>query len=310
MKHILANTQLLESQRLFRKALNNAEYAYEKGNLESAVAWAKIGAHMAYIRRPGFYTDASLENLLLSIAEKADQDQAGSVNLPFKPKDYGKMRFLHVITESYASGGISSFIEAWIKNTAGNSVHSLITTTNQGEIRDSLASSIVKSGGWYGTVSELSPNLLERAVFLRKIAKSWADVIVLFVHPFDPLPIVAFGVEGGPPIIFINHSDHTFWLGSTVADVIVDFHSSGETLSVRRRGTFPSRVVPIPLINPKHPARGVELRKKLKLIDNDVMLLTVGSDEKFLPFGDYDFLAVIVKILKKYPNAKLFASRT
>ena len=241
MKSYNVNQQLLENEKLFKKAVEKADIAYRKGNLESVVAWAKIAAHFAFIRHPGIYMSSTLENLLLMVAQKIEKEQISTdanLWLKFKPKDYGKMRFLHVITESYFSGGHSPFIARWVKNTAGNSVHSLIATSHNGSFPDILSSSIIESGGWYGSLSELSQNLLEQALFLRKIARNWADVIVLFVHPFDPLPTVAFGVDGGPPIIFVNHADHAFWLGSSIADVIVDYHSSGGLLSAKRRGKF------------------------------------------------------------------------
>jgi len=310
MKSYNVNQQLLENEKLFKKAVEKADIAYRKGNLESVVAWAKIAAHFAFIRHPGIYMSSTLENLLLMVAQKIEKEQISTnanLWLKLKPKDYGKMRFLHVITESYFSGGHSPFIARWVKNTAGNSVHSLIATSHNGSFPDILSSSIIESGGWYGSLSELSQNLLEQALFLRKIARNWADVIVLFVHPFDPLPTVAFGVDGGPPIIFVNHADHAFWLGCSIADVIVDYHSSGGLLSAKRRGKFRSMILPIPLPKSNHTFRNMVVRKELGLSDDEVMLLTVGRDEKFLPFGNYDFLEVMVRILKRHPNAKLFA---
>ncbi len=304
------NQQLIGSERLFKKAVEKAEIAYNKGDLESVVAWAKISAHLAFIRHPGFYTSSTLENLLLLVAQKIEKDPPSTnVNLllNFKPKDYGKMRFLHVVTESYVTGGHTAFIARWIKNTSGNSVHSLIATAHHGSLPDILASSIIESGGCFGSLSEFSDNLLEQAIFLRKIARNCADVIVLFVHPFDPLPIVAFGIDGGPPIIFCNHADHAFWLGGSIADVVVDYHSSGCLLSEKRRGKFGSRILPIPLLKSNHKLRNVVVRKELGLSDDEVMLLTVGRDEKFFPFGNIDFLEVMVRILKRHPNAKLFA---
>ena len=43
------------------------------------------------------------------------------------------------------------------------------------------------------------------------------------------------------------------------------------------------------------------------LSDDEVMLLTIGRAEKFLPFDNYDFLETMVKVLKKHPKAKLVA---
>jgi hypothetical protein len=171
-----------------------------------------------------------------------------------------------------------------------------------------LSSAIRKSGGWYFSLPALTSDLYNQALFLRQFALDWADVIVLFVHPFDPVPTVAFGVNGGPPIIFCNHADHAFWLGSSIADVIADYHPSAGLLSAKRRGTQSSTILPIPLPKNNPDLRDVSARNRLGVGDHEVMLLTVGRDEKFLPFGNYDFLSTIVKVLKNHPNAKLFAA--
>jgi hypothetical protein len=311
LKPYTVNQQILESERIFKKAVERADIAFRRGDLNSVVAWAKIAAHFAFVRHPGFYTDSTLENLLLNVAQKLEKESS-SLNTNFllktKPKDYSKMRFLHVITESYGTGGHSSFIARWIKNSSDSSVHSLVmTAAHNGSLTSMLSSSVTQSGGWYCSLSEVSQNLLEQALFLRQLARNWADVVVLFIHPFDPLPTVAFGINGGPPIIFCNHADHAFWLGSSVADVMADYHSSGGLLSAKRRGTFGSKVLPIPLPKTKPTIRNTVVRKELGLRDDDVMLLTIARDEKFLPFGNYDFLEVLVRTLKRHPKAKLFA---
>ena len=304
--------QISEHQRLFRRTVKKAEIAFQKGNFNSMMAWAKIAAHFAFARHPGFYTDFTLENLLLNVACELDKESANLnrfMSARFKVKDYGKMRFLHVITESYSSGGHSPFIARWIENTYANSVHNLIiTSSNNRSLPKILSSAVKKSGGWHFSLPALTTNLYNQALFLRQFARDWADIVVLFVHPFDPVPIVAFGVGGGPPIVFCNHADHAFWLGSSVADVIADYHSSGGILSAKRRGTQSSTILPIPLPKNNVGLRDITARNRLGVRDEEVMLLTVGREEKFLPFGNYDFLNVLVKVLKQHPNAKLFAA--
>lgn len=310
LKHQDLSRQLAESERIFNKAVERADTAYKKGDLNSVVAWAKIASHFAFVRHPGFYTSAKLENLLLKVAQEIEKEPRLDVNLKLQSKDtdIGKMRFLHVITESYGTGGHSSFIACWIKNSNANSIHSIITTANNRRQPEMLVSAIIESGGWGCSLPDVSQNLIEQSLFLRQIARNWADVVVLFVHPFDPLPIVAFGVEGGPPIIYGNHADHAFWLGTSIADVVADYHYFGGLLSSKHRGIPQSKLLPIPLLkNSSKRPRNVGIRKKYGLRDDEIMLLTVGRAEKFLPFGNYDFLEVVVRVLKRYPNAKLIA---
>jgi hypothetical protein len=298
--------ELSENKRLFGKALQNADVSFYKGDYKSTVAWAKIAANFAFSRHPGFYVDFTLEDLLIGVAQKLEPNPVDYSDLITKVN--GKMRFLHVITESYGTGGHTAFISRWIENTNENSTHSLVSTaTEKKSIAQNLKASIAKSGGSCFSLPELSDDLFEQALFLRRIAQATADVVVLFVHPFDPMPTLAFGVKGGPPVVFVNHADHAFWLNNRVSDAIVDYHSSGLDLSAQRRGRDDSKIMPIPLTKNSPKPQNQAARKELGLRDKDIMLLTVGRAEKFLSFGNYDFLKSTVKVLTQYPKAKLFA---
>lgn len=58
----------------------------------------------------------------------------------------------------------------------------------------------------------VSGKYMERAARLKKLAYEWADIVVLHMHMMDPIPVIGFGIDGGPPIIYMNHGDHCFWL--------------------------------------------------------------------------------------------------
>ena len=72
---------ILQSQKLFNRALTKAEATYNKGNLNGAIAWAQTAAHLASVRHPGFYVSPALENLLLEIAEKISHPSKASNRL-------------------------------------------------------------------------------------------------------------------------------------------------------------------------------------------------------------------------------------
>ncbi len=303
-----ATQQLKANERFFNKAVGKAEFAFRRGDLNSVVAWTQIAAHFAFVRHPGFYTSPKLENLLLNVSRRIRPTQKLLKSIPqIDINNNGKIRFLHIITETYASGGHSPFIARWINNTNRESIHSLVATSYKGQLPEILDSRIRESGGWYISLPSLSRNLLERALILRQLTQNWADIVVLFIHPFDPLPIVSFGVKGGPPIIFSNHADHVFWLGVSIADVVADYHSSGSMLCAKRRGIKGSKILPIPLLKNGCSYTDSLSRDKLGLKKDEVILVTVGRDEKFFPFRGYDFLETMIKILKKHPKAKLFA---
>ena len=305
-----ANRRIAQNRKVFDRAAKKAHSALEKNDLNSAIAWSKIAAHFAFVRHPGIYTSPVLENTLIEVAQRIKQqppDVSGAFYLKNKPKNIGKMRFLHVVTESYGAGGHTPFVARWIENTLDNSVHSLVATGHNRELPSILKDAVNESGGWYSSLTELSENFVEQALLLRLLAQNWADIIVLLIHPFDPIPTVAFGVEGGPPVVLCNHADHAFWLGASVADVVVDYHPSGGALSVERRGTVASKLLPIPLTKSVPPPQKSDVRSELGFGKNETVLLTIGRDEKFYPFDGFDFFEVMVGFLKRHSNVRLVA---
>lgn len=300
---------IFQSQKLFNRALSKAEDTFRKGNLNAAIAWAQTAAHLASVRHPGFYVSKQLEGLLLKIAEKINPSLKTHVDSAYKTRQNSlKMHILHVATEVYTGGGHSAFITRWIENTKANSTHSLITTNSSSLLPKTLLYAIETSGGWHLALPSMTHTLVERALLLRQLAESWADVVVLTIHPFDTIPTVAFGVEGGPPILFCNHADHQFWVGASVIDVPVEYHASGGLVSRNRRGINDSQVLPIPLSKESgNTPDSKTVRSKLGLKDNQAMLLTVARDEKYLPYDGVDFFDAIVEFIKRHPNVRLFA---
>ena len=84
---------------------------------------------------------------------------------------------------------------------------------------------------------------------LRQIAHR-ADIVVLHIGNRDIVPMIAFAnKEQLPPIVYLDHSDHLFWLGACISDIVVNFRKSGMRLSQERRGIEARRnvMLPIPL---------------------------------------------------------------
>ncbi len=299
---------LHRNRRIFERAVKKADNALKNDDLTSAMAWAKVAAHFASVRHSGIYMSPQLEQTLLEVAQRITQEPpaiSGTFYMKNKLGNMGKMRFLHVVTEGYSTGGHSLFVARWIRNTLENSVHSLIATAQNGEIPSLLRDAVDASGGWVTSLTELSPDLAEQALLLRLLAQDWADVIVLFIHPFDPLPLVAFGVSGGPPVIYCNHADHAFWLGVSVADVVLDYHLAGSDICRKRRGTANSKILPIPLTNSNPLQTKEDARGELGLSKSEFILLTVGREEKYFPYDGIDFINVMAGFLKNQQGVKL-----
>jgi hypothetical protein len=300
---------LVHNQKLFEKAVCRAQIELKNDKLNSAVAWAQIGADLALYKHPGFYTSVALESVLLEVANRLHEQQETrdvGQKIHIKHTNTDKKHVLHVMTAGFGSGGHTRLVSAWIKNTCDTAVNSVVTTDQMDPLPIDLVSSITASGGNYHSLATLSSNPLTRSLILRQLGRNWADVVVLHVHPSDATPIVAFGVAEGPPVIFLNHADHAFWLGTSVADVVADIRPSGQKITLGRRGIKNSKILPIPILKANPMSNHEVIRKQLNINKDKIVLLSVGDQFKYTPFGDYDFVSTMEKVLKRNPNVVLF----
>jgi glycosyltransferase involved in cell wall biosynthesis len=302
---------LFQHRILFEKFVNRAQTALGNGKLNAAVAWAQISVDFALYKHPGFYTNVKLESLLLEVANKISERHETRdfvQKVFFKHDDFSnKKHVLHVMTTGFGSGGHTRLLCAWIKNTIDVAVNNVVTTNQLDPLPVDLASSIAASGGEYQPLARFSSNPLVRSFLLRQLSRKWADVVVLHVHPSDAIPILAFGVAEGPPVIVLNHADHAFWLGTSIADVVADLRPSGHKITLDRRGIENSKIVPIPILKPNPPSNPEAIRKQFNLKNDQIVLLTVGDQFKYTSFGGYDFVSVMESLLRNNPNVVLFA---
>jgi hypothetical protein len=58
------------------------------------------------------------------------------------------------------------------------------------------------------------------------------DLIMLHMHAQDVLPVYALSAGYyGPPVALFDHSDHTFWIGSSIVDVRLTSVSDGSVIT-------------------------------------------------------------------------------
>ena len=82
------------------------------------------------------------------------------------------------------------------------------------------------------------------------------DVIILHIHCEDVIPVLAFADESGlPPVLFLNHADHLFWLGTSVADLVLNLRDAATDITIGRRGVEADRNFLLPTIVAADDAR-------------------------------------------------------
>ncbi|APC41618.1 glycosyltransferase family protein [Clostridium estertheticum] len=293
MNVLVENKKILENYVLWMKN------SLLLGDYESASRNAYGFAEKASLYHPGFYMSPEIENMLLVCANNLQQN-----NYVIKDKNIGKRKVLHVLSEGYPTGGHTRLLSNWIEADA-DSIHSLVTTWQIETTPQWVLEKIEKAGGWTYSLADVGNKYVDRAAKLRKLAYEWADIVVLHMHMMDPIPVMAFGVEGGPPIIYMNHGDHCFWLGASIADLVVDMRTSGQELTLSRRSCINSCILPIPLQTKKTFDRNI-IRQKYNIGEKETVILTIASNYKFRSINDNNYINILKQVVDKTDNCRAY----
>lgn len=296
--------QSLETARhKFTAVLSQAEFSLLSGNPEKALQAIMRAADLAHHSHPGFFACPQLESMLRTIAPKLSLQAPSPLAVPAENSP-GKRKILHVISQGYNAGGHTKTLERWM-TLDKNSVHAVLVTLNSVTNPPWLAAAAIQSGGWYHALDKTNLSLCQRAKLLRDLAGSWADAVVLHIHPHDPVAPAAFGLAGGPPVIFVNHAHLAFSIGMTAADLIVDHWVAGQALTRARRNIPNSYLLPLPLDTPYPRPNELIAKNVLGISDERIVCLTVAQPYQIVACGEYDFAKLLKEISDRHENMTL-----
>ena len=278
---------------------------------EQVLAGVEGMARFAWMHHPGKFADSVLEQFALEIGTQlelliSDLSSGLSYNNLRLPGAHSSRRcVLHVATSAYEIGGHSRAIANWIRNDP-TSNHWLILTRQKEGASPGWLSAIVRASG--GAVISLADTMtiIQKAYELRQISLQGFQSVILHTHPDDVVPLVAFAPPTGPSVGCYNHADHVFWLGASIADVMIHFRDSGATLSQARRCSRKNFVLPIPL-DPRHTKSSRSFaRAQLGMANDQVILLSIGTCFKYSPTCEHNFFQATRAILEEYSRAHLY----
>ncbi|MEG0024261.1 MAG: hypothetical protein RR719_02795 [Akkermansia sp.] len=263
-----------------------------QNDIEKKESLAKSLINFALNNSTGYYCSKVVEDVFLEIAKKHTIENLN--------ESFEKDSFLHVMSESYKTGGHTRVVERWIELSPDTQHHSLVFTWNEDqEIPPRLINAVKNKSG---QVINLKNNLsdLEKGLQLRELASHY-EYVILHIHMNDIIPIIAFGNEQFQrPVIFFNHADHLFWVGGSIADIVADLRQFGQEITHRKRGIKKSQILSIPMDSKKIEQIDQKIaRQKLGLPLDKKIILTVGSAYKYRPMGTIDLLDTIIPILKQ-----------
>jgi glycosyltransferase involved in cell wall biosynthesis len=295
-------SRLLANFARFEADVELAETAYANDELEMVAFHAAIASTIGTHTHSGIFASPRLERVLNAVGRQITSGETAANR--GKATSYKKV--LHVGTELAAVGGLTRMISRWIDADAER-INSLVLTQHKGNIPEHLTEAVQRSGGRITRLNQTPGSQFDWVRALRRIACEH-DVVVLHIHCEDVIPLLAFADQVGlPPILFLNHADHLFWLGPSVAHAVINLRDAAANISISRRGVEPRRNVLLPTIVDcavRHRARR-DAKVSLGLNPDSILLLSVARRPKYRSLDGVSFADRHVKLLEKYPQTQL-----
>jgi hypothetical protein len=275
-----------ENRRKFDSLCRQATAAQER---DARVDIARKAIHFAVDHPTGYYSSDVLESIFLEIAGEL------ATGIPEKANEG---TILHVMTASYATGGHTRVAERWMELDSTRRHSLLFTHEEQHQVPTRLLNAVEKGGG---TVTKLpdADDYMAKAAKLRALASGY-EFVVLHVHMFDVIPLIAFGTEDFTrPVIFFNHADGLFSVGVSIADRFVDIDNHSARRSKQNRGIPDPFLLPIPMDVSKIKAEGTnDILRTLHLPPGRTIVATAGHPDKYIPYKKWNFSRLARGILE------------
>jgi len=288
--------------------LRNGQKCLQTNSLENALKWHELAARTFTFGCDPLSSD-ELENNLRRVAQSLPSQRWSAPD-----SSLNQTRWLHVLDNALPYGGHSAMAFRWIANDPGKNIHSVALLNQRTSIPTAFLNAVHSVDGII-YLADPDASLLSRAAWLRKIAFETANYVVLHVHNSNVIAPVAFGFDGGPPVLLVNHSAHIFWLGVSIADIVLNCRGSSleREWTLNYRGARRCGVLPIPLpsanldrANKAFSAQEkVAAKGRLALPADSVVLLTVGAQFKYRPLGRISFFEAAKSILASCSQAHL-----
>ncbi|MGL5367714.1 MAG: hypothetical protein ACRDAG_05365 [Cetobacterium somerae] len=274
MKQMEKNKMVFEE---LKKIINDEKNQIEKINLIKFVAslyWRNI---------TGKYRDSFLEEELFNFGK----DICKNISIKRKVK-FGES--LHIITETYLTGGHTRLLSNWIKFDEEVVPNVLIVNPEYSKIPNWLIKNIKeKQGNLYITKSNKE---IFKVQEIAEIVKEYSEII-LHIHPNDVITCLALAnLSDKQKVYFVNHADHTFSLGYNYSNCVLELSEDGKKMGKEKRGIKYSEVLPIPI----EEKENFELENNFQKFEKNIVI-SMASEYKYLPTEKYNFQDFIDKLL-------------
>jgi hypothetical protein len=300
---------LQETYAHFCNLLTLAEDYFKRGDYSATARLAQVAARYAYPAHVGLFGSPRLEGLLLELGK---QIPIGLDSVGRKPNGSSR-KILHILSYAQPIGGDTRFAWRWIQEDRNN--RHFVAITSQADIEgkydfpEFLKKAAESTGGSLRTLDTPTSKPMEQARELRVLCQEM-DLVALHVYPYDIIPLLALSVGcDACKTLFINHADHTFWMGGSVAHSIVHLRRQRLDFLKNERGLSPdhSSILPIPLAYSPSSINSKQAKLSLGYASDVVILLTIATPFKYYATGQIGFLELVTPVIERFPKAVLIA---
>jgi hypothetical protein len=286
------------NSKYYKEILKISEYYVKISDIEAAINIASLAASFSASNYCGFYSDNKIETLLnnigkkiLPITERVSQHKAGA-----------KQRILHYATMLLNVGGHTRLLDNWVKADTSNS-HDIFLSKQSCEIPFFITETIKSNGGTIYNYND-QDLFINRIEALKSVSEQY-DMVVLHHHPDDVIPAIAFAHSSDTPIAVLNHGDHKYWVGTSICDNLIEIRDNLIPYDELRRAINTFSLLPIPITITKQDKYKVS-RETLGIDDDEIILLSIGSEYKYSPFEGKNFFEDIIEVISQCSLAKIF----
>lgn len=250
----------------------------------------------------GVYSDPWIEKKIIEYSSKLDFD----INA-----DVIHDTVLIVMTAVSSIGGHTALANNWIQFDKDKKYSVILTESSNHCVPKFLEESVKESGGNIFYLN--SSDNVSKAKELLNIAQKF-EYVILNIHMYDVVPIIAFGHRNWKrPVCFYNHADFLFSIGISVSDMVFSMNEYDHNRTINNRGAVCSKILPVPQskkIYKKSDKSKNELKRQLSkeygFNADSKIILTMGSDFKFVRTEHYDFEKFVEHVLQLSPANTYF----
>jgi O-antigen biosynthesis protein len=280
----------------FQQLLAKVDVAVEAKDWEQAIQFATNAANWAWLHSCGIFASPELEALLARIGEALPDRSVAN-------RGVGKRHVVTVISSAFETGGHTRLATRWMA-VDKNSRHTLVLTRQERTPLPSLITDLVADGTLELVVLD-DASCVDRVQRLRDVLAT-GDRAVLHIHPDDAMAVVAIaGLADPPPVLFEDHANHVFWIGASIANVLISLHEAGIRVATDRRGIDRAHMswVPAPMNYAKLDHEdSQDIRARYGIPEDAVLLMSSGAGYKFIPIEGVSLAALLEPVLEARPD--------